>query len=216
MSKSVKRLRDDTVVVKEETVVAEVKAEPTESERDAKVQRTVENQHTGDVLLDKTEFDRVLKEIANSMFKKREKYEVEKGHEEEIKHKLHALENNLYYSGEESEEELRETLTTMASTCARLKETYLEARNTWLPLFGRTTEFTIFVKTLTGKTITLRASNNATLVDIMEQIAHKEGIDVYLQRLIFAGKQLNLGDVCEKMHIRAESTLHLVLRIRGC
>ncbi|XP_039122193.1 ubiquitin-like [Dioscorea cayenensis subsp. rotundata] len=82
-----------------------------------------------------------------------------------------------------------------------------------VPLLGGM--MTIYIRTLTGKSIQLQVENSDTILNIKHKIKEKQDIAIEEQRLVFSGKQLEDDWTLADYQIQSGSTIYLVLRLRG-
>ncbi|XP_001948486.1 ubiquitin-like [Acyrthosiphon pisum] len=73
----------------------------------------------------------------------------------------------------------------------------------------------IFIKTLTGKTITLEVESSYPIEKVKVKIQEREGYPTDHQRLIFSDKQLIDGHTLSEYNIEKDSTIHVVFRLQG-
>ena len=144
-----------------------------------------------------------------------------------LKQKIHEiigtplLQQHLYFSDSPADNHLLDDSLSLSDDNIRKCSRVLLLQN--IPSNSSPNQMQLFVKTLTGKTITLDSiSPLNSVADLKAKIQDKEGIPPDQQRLIFAGKQLQderpvfmygfKEEISDRRHIR--STLHLVLRLR--
>ena len=73
----------------------------------------------------------------------------------------------------------------------------------------------IFVKTLTGKTMTFEVQETETIADIKRKIQDRDGIEIERQSLVCLGKPLKDEQTIQFYDIHKEATLHLFIRLPG-
>ena len=113
------------------------------------------------------------------------------------------------------------TTTTTASILRSSKRSRLQAR---MPIPPQTATantnvfFHVFVKSLTGKTITIRIHKRTTMLQLTHIIQDVEGIPPDQQRLIYQGKEISSypNMTADMVHLREECTIHLISKLSGC
>ena len=77
------------------------------------------------------------------------------------------------------------------------------------------TGFQVFIKTLTGKTLTVVVKKTDTVENLKKKIYEHEDIPIHRQRIVFASKQLEDARTIADYDITKNATLHLMLRLFG-
>ena len=73
----------------------------------------------------------------------------------------------------------------------------------------------IFVRMLSGKTVTLQVEKSDSVASLKQKIEDKEGIKADQQRFVFGGKNLQDNNTLSDYNIQENSTLNLVLHMHG-
>lgn len=73
----------------------------------------------------------------------------------------------------------------------------------------------IFVKALDGSTVTVEVEPDYHIEEVYDAVWEKCGVPPCAQRLVFEGKQLDEDGLLSDYDVTKESTLHLLLRLRG-
>merc|ERR1712178_532695 len=73
----------------------------------------------------------------------------------------------------------------------------------------------IYIKTLTGKTLTMDIEEETTVQDVKVHISLMEGVMYTNQKLIFGGKLINDQDLLKDLNIQDNSTIDLVVTLKG-
>jgi len=91
----------------------------------------------------------------------------------------------------------------------------VKTTTTMMPLEPRGGTMPIFLRSLTGKTLTLYVEKTDRVETLKKKVEDKIGVPADQQRLIFGGKQLEDGHTLEEYNVQRESTGDVVLRVRG-